>query len=54
MRKSPVAAAMAAVFRVDLNRKVFPNPYVSGHCYFESQALFNPLTTEMPKKTGAK
>jgi hypothetical protein len=50
MRKPP----MAAVFRADLNRKVYTNPYVSGHCYFEAQALSNPLTAGMPQKTGAR
>ena len=35
---------MAAVLRGYLNRKAYPNPYVSGGCYFEAQALSNPLT----------
>jgi hypothetical protein len=43
---------MAAVFKVHLNRMVYSNPHVAGHCYFEAQAQSNPVAAGMPKNTG--
>jgi hypothetical protein len=45
---------MAVGLRVHHNRKVYFKSVFSGHCYFEAQALSNPLTAGMPTKTGAR
>ena len=51
---SQLESPMAVGLRVHHNRKVYFKSVFSGHCYFEAQALSNPLTAGMPQKTGAR
>jgi hypothetical protein len=48
------SSAIDPALRAHHNRKFFENSYVSGHCYFEAQAVSNKLTHRMGEKQGSK
>ena len=48
------SSAIDTALRAHHNRKLFENSYVTGHCYFEAQAVSNKLTHGMGEKQGSK
>ena len=40
--------------RAHHNRKLFKNPYVAEHCYFEAQVVSSKLTHGIGEKEGSK